>query len=427
MLLWGVQITAIAQDRQALIIGNSEYEEKLALRNPANDAADISKALESLGFNVATGTNLDLGGMEKAVIDFRRNLKKGDVAFFFYAGHGIEVNGTNYLVPLKSNIREAFEVKRKALEVGYVLDALDESEANLKIVVLDCCRDNPLKRSWSRSTGGDGLAAMTVPEGTILAYSTAPNSVALDGSGRNSPYSKHLIQVLGSRPELGLEIKQLFFTASLEVKREFGQTPWLALEASLEPFYLWTPTAKSVASVPSTPPPPVEPGPSMTPRKVVPIPPRSTSSKSKELVDQWDTFRSIAEQAVVLTKAGSYREVEKLIEAGFSEKCALDIAVEKVSQILVEVLDPSETLFYELPLSVTASDDATSSSKKWTDENVGDHWVIASDENVFVAWRQEAAYFFVYREAAGLKDGFTPVIEKGDRLIAEALLKLESQ
>lgn len=227
-----------AQERKALLIGNADYEGELALRNPANDVEDLSKALSSLGFQVTTLKNLELGAMERGVLEFNRSLKKGDVALFFYAGHGMEVEGANYLIPLKATIREAFEVKRQALEVGYVLDALEASDANLKVVVLDCCRDNPMKRSWTRSKAGKGLAAITAPEGTIIAFSTAPNTVALDGKGRNSPYAEHLIQTMQSRPTGGLELIQLFLTASRGVKKAYGQTPWVSLEASLDPYYL---------------------------------------------------------------------------------------------------------------------------------------------------------------------------------------------
>jgi hypothetical protein len=232
-----------AAERVALVIGNSNYEGNLALRNPANDADAVEAALKALGFSVVTKKDLDLSGMEGALVDFRRKLTKGSLGLFYYAGHGTQVSGLNYLIPIGAQLREEFEVKRKCLEVGQVLDAMAESESNLKVLVLDCCRDNPLKRGWSRGASTQGLASISnVPNGTIIAYSTAPNATADDGSGKNSPYAEQLVAALGNRPPNGLELSQVFREASRAVKRQTGQVPWLNMEASLEDCYLWTNT-----------------------------------------------------------------------------------------------------------------------------------------------------------------------------------------
>lgn len=238
-----VTILCRGQGRYALILGNADYGEGNRLKNPVNDASDMEKALRDLRFQTSLHANLDLDGMEQAVVSFRKDLGPGDVAVFFYAGHGLEVDGVNYLVPVGVQLREAFEAKRKTLPVGYVLDALEESGANLKVIILDCCRDNPWKRSWSRSTSGaGGLAAMTAPEGTLIAFSTAPGAVAADGSGRNSPFSQHLVEVFRSRPPEGLELTGAIRAASRLVKQSHEQTPWLSFEASLEPYFLSAPS-----------------------------------------------------------------------------------------------------------------------------------------------------------------------------------------
>jgi formylglycine-generating enzyme required for sulfatase activity len=260
-----------AGDRVALVIGNSNYEGNLALRNPANDADAVETALKALGFSVATKKDLDLSQMEEALVDFRRKLTKGSLGLFYYAGHGTQVGGLNYLIPIGARLREEFEVKRKCLEVGQVLDAMAESESNLKVLVLDCCRDNPLKRGWSRNSATQGLAGISnVPNGTIIAFSTAPNATADDGSGKNSPYAEQLVSVLQSRPSEGLELSEVFREASRAVKRQTGQVPWMSLEASLEKYYLWNNTASKPSSGPM---PPSAIGSSSTPT----TPPREVS------------------------------------------------------------------------------------------------------------------------------------------------------
>ncbi len=235
-------------DRVALVIGNSKYEGSGVLRNPANDADAIEAALTPLGFKVIKKKDLDLAGMEDAMVAFRRSLTKGSVGLFFYAGHGMQVKGENFLVPVGAHMREEFEVKRQCLQLATVLDAMAESESNLKIVVLDCCRDDPFKRSWSRSAAGGGLAALSnVPEGTVIAFATSPDKTAADGTGKNSPYTESLVNVLKSRPAAGLELRDVFFDASRAVKRQTGQIPWLNMEASLEKYYLWQSNGSAVA------------------------------------------------------------------------------------------------------------------------------------------------------------------------------------
>lgn len=145
-------------------------------------------------------------------------------------------------MPLGTTLREEYEVKRKCLPVGQVLDALRESGSHLNVVILDCCRDNPLKRSWSRSTQRQGLAPIAeVPQGTLIAFSTAPGTVAADGRENNSPFTQQLCAVLQRRPSEGLELVETFREASRRVKQETNQIPWLNMEASLERFYLWKP------------------------------------------------------------------------------------------------------------------------------------------------------------------------------------------
>jgi hypothetical protein len=245
------QETAQAPGKAALVIGNSAYDGNMVLRNPGHDADDMEKALRDLDFSVTTKKDLDQQGMEDALLAFRRKLKKGDLALFFYSGHGLQVEDQNYLVPIGAKLEEEYQVKRQCFQAAEVLDAMEESECNLKVVVLDCCRNNPLKRSWKRGQAKRGLAGISnVPEGTVLAFSTSPNTEADDGAGEHSPYSEQLLAALKRRPPEGLELREVFFDASRAVKKQTGQVPWLNLEASLEKYYLWKASSSAVQTVP---------------------------------------------------------------------------------------------------------------------------------------------------------------------------------
>ena len=237
---------AQAADRVALIVGNAKYEGYATLRSPGNDADAMADALEALHFKVLKKNDLPLARMEESLSEFRRMLHKGCLALFFYSGHGIQAHGENYLVPIDARMHVESEVKRKCLAVSQVLDAMRKSESSLKVVILDCCRDNPLQYSWTRGMSHDGLVPVSnVPEGTLIAFATAPNATASDGSGNNSPYTEQLVAALRSRPADGLELSEVFRAASRAVKRQTGQVPWLNLEASLENYFL---TPKTIAN-----------------------------------------------------------------------------------------------------------------------------------------------------------------------------------
>lgn len=211
-----------------------------SLRNPTHDADALAGALQPLGFTVIKKKDLDRQAMEDALVEFYRSLGDGALALVFYAGHGVQVKGENYLVPVGARLREEFEVPRECLSVNEVLRALGEAPSRLNVIILDCCRNNPYKRAWRRSNLPKGLAAIgEVPQGTLIAYSTAPGQEADDGRehDRGSPYARELVRVLSSRPQEGLELVE----ASRAVKQSVGQTPWLNLEASLPKFHLWRP------------------------------------------------------------------------------------------------------------------------------------------------------------------------------------------
>jgi hypothetical protein len=190
---------AAAQKRAALVVGNSAYTHSTPLANPANDAGDMADALKELGFEVVLGLDLDKRGFDLKVRDFARALADADTALFFYAGHGLQVAGRNYLVPVDAQLANERDLDFEAVGLDLVMKQMElEREGKTNIVFLDACRDNPLARNLARSMGtrsasiGRGLAQVQTGVGTFIAYSTQPGNVALDGAGRNSPFTAAL-------------------------------------------------------------------------------------------------------------------------------------------------------------------------------------------------------------------------------------------
>ncbi len=177
----------------ALVIGNGAYE-AAPLRNPPNDARTMGVALRELGFEVARKENLTQKDMKKEIQAFGQKLLKGGVGVFYYAGHGMQVNGRNYLIPVGAQIEHEKQVEYEAVDVGAVLAEMDNARNRLNIVILDACRDNPFTRSFRSSA--QGLASMNAPSGTLVAYATAPGSVASDGAGDNGVYTGELIKTM---------------------------------------------------------------------------------------------------------------------------------------------------------------------------------------------------------------------------------------
>src|SRR5208283_555362 len=202
------------QRRVALVIGNSDYKIH-PLQNPAHDAEDISGVLRNLGFSVQTKINADHRGMEEAVNKFVQEIQNGDVALFYFSGHGVQVKGENFLIPLDDSIQMEADVRFKTLNAGLVLAKMEESRNRTNIVILDACRNNPFKGLFrSASTG---LSKMDAPKGTFIAYATSPDSVAADGAGRNSPYTKHLMEAVTVKD---ISIAQAFTRVANAVDKE---------------------------------------------------------------------------------------------------------------------------------------------------------------------------------------------------------------
>lgn len=234
-----VEKSALAERRVALVIGNGAYP-SAPLKNPANDARDMAIALRKLGFEVIEKINAPQKEMNRAIAQFGDKLNANTVALFFYAGHGMQVRGKNYLLPIDAQISSESSVRAETVDVDAVLDQFAASPLN--VVILDACRNNPFERRF-RSTGG-GLAQMDAPKGTLIAYATAPGKVASDGEGRNGLYTQELLKQLQT-PELSVEA--VFKRVRAGVARATGdaQIPWEASSLTGE-FYFRPPRAAAV-------------------------------------------------------------------------------------------------------------------------------------------------------------------------------------
>lgn len=257
LILVGAMLPAAAQDRVALVIGNGKYAHAGPLPNPANDARAVATALREVGFDVLQGSDLDRAGMERLIRDFLRKIAKAKVALLFYAGHGMQIDGRNYLVPVDAKLEAATDLNFETVELDRMLDSLSDPN-RATIVMLDACRDNPLSRSFatkSRSASvGSGLAAYANPgTGTLIAFATAPGKVALDGQGDNSPFTQGLVKHLKTP---GLEVRQLLTRVRKDVSdaTRGQQIPWDNSSLLGDVYLASLPVARP--ATPAAPPPP---------------------------------------------------------------------------------------------------------------------------------------------------------------------------
>jgi hypothetical protein len=222
-------IAAHAEKRVALVIGNATYKSTPALANPGNDAEDMAATLRQVGFTVVLEQNLDKRGMEQAIAQFGRDAQDADAALFYYAGHGLQYRGLNYLMPVDAKLEDKFSLNSEMTRVDDVLSSLDQARG-VKILVLDACRGNPLAdRLAGLASARDfvpnrGLARLDATGGMVVAYATQPNQIAADGAGRNSPFTAALVSEINSP---GLEIGTMFRRVAIEVNKKTAgrQTP----------------------------------------------------------------------------------------------------------------------------------------------------------------------------------------------------------
>jgi len=275
---------AIADKRVALVVGNGTYRNVAWLDNPANDARLVADTLRDLGFALVGGgaqLDLDKAAFDRVVQDFGAQLQGADVGLFFYAGHGVQVRGTNYLIPVDANPTREADVDFQMLDTNLVMRQMEGAGTRLNLVILDACRNNPFSgRGLVVGRGRDtetvrlrdassGLAQMQAPEGTLISFATQPGSVARDGNDRHSPYSKALAGTI-RRPGLG--IFDVFNQVGLEVKRATGgaQQPWVSSSPIDGTFYFVPADAAGVQQAALPPRPPSVPASAAAPAVTAP-------------------------------------------------------------------------------------------------------------------------------------------------------------
>jgi hypothetical protein len=308
---------ATAETRTALVIGNSEYSFG-PLINPANDAKLMGETLTRTGFKVNTVLNADRQTMQRALLDFSRDIRdKETVGLFYFAGHGVQVNGQNYLIPVDADIKAESEVKIFGINVDEFVATLERADGRTNIVILDSCRNNPFG-SAGRSLN-KGLAAIDAPTGTFIAYSTAPGQIALDGEGANSPYATALAKAL---IEPNIPIEQAFKLTRRDVLNvtKSTQTPWES--SSLTGDFVFAPKTETapadVAKVEEKPVAPAEP---VETDKVAVAEPQLGPAQTSEVrqlniqpqifpLGKWPEGLVIADNAIWIAESGSRRIVK---------------------------------------------------------------------------------------------------------------------
>ncbi len=216
------------EQRVALVIGNSSYK-SLPLKNPVNDARDMANSLRGYGFTVIERTNLTTRQVGQTLREFRNKLTPGSVAVVFYAGHGLQIKGENYLPTVDAEINGEEDVPMQSLSTRQVMDVLGEAKTRMNLVFLDACRDNPYARSFR--SGSRGIAKENAPSGTLISFATRPGSVAGDGDGRNGIYTSVLLeQIKQSNQPIEQVLKRV--VSGVKVASKGQQEPWM--EGSIE-------------------------------------------------------------------------------------------------------------------------------------------------------------------------------------------------
>ena len=382
ILINPASLPAAAEQRTALVIGNSAYSAG-PLKNPVNDATDMATMLKKLGFSVTLNKNASLQQMEEAIEAFGNRLKRGGVGLFYYAGHGVQVNGTNYLLPIGAKINKEADVKYQAVDANKILDEMATANNGLNIVMLDACRDNPYGRSFRNASRGLAIVS-SAPSGTFISYSTSPGNVARDGDGRNSPYTQALLENM-DKP--GLSINNIFMQVRSKMKRETGQIPWEL--SSLEGDFYFVPVlaSKSTAMIPS--------GKSEM---------DALDEESRKLEKE---NRSLVEENALLEKKKALGEKRQKIE---EEKVALDA---KKSSTLAMGDRP--------PVDTATEIDRDGRFIAYSDGTALDTWTnlmwAANDNGAFINWSDATSYCANYR-GGGYKDWRIPTKNELFRLYA---------
>jgi uncharacterized caspase-like protein len=358
---------ARADKRVALVIGNSAYKNVTPLDNPRNDARLIADTLRGLGFVVVGGGaqfDLDKTQFDSAVQRFSDQIQGADVGLFYYAGHGVQVRGANYLVPVTANPTRESDVDFQLVDTALVLRQMEGAGTKLNIVILDACRNNPFGgRSLRGSVGG--LAQIQAPEGTLISYATQPDRVARDGSDGNSPYTRALAEAI-RKP--GQDIFQTFNTVGLAVKQATAgsQQPWVSYSPITGSFYFAGQSAGSATAAAPTPP---APAPASTP------PPTVAPAASDEAARAWSVTQNTTSIAVL---EEFIRQFGRTAYGSMARARLTELKKSQVSVVTPRQLPPAngtglvsgsydvDSSGYKSSFTLTGNGSAFSGSSRWT-------------------------------------------------------------
>ena len=233
------------EKRTALVIGNSNYQETGQLPNPVNDATDMAQVLRELGFDVILLKDANLRQMGEALDEFYAKLLEGGVGVFYYAGHGMQIDSENYLIPIDAKLERKQDTPYEAQALGKILGAMEDAANNVNIIIIDACRNKPFNRGWQRSSQAEGLAPVQAVRGSYIAYATAPGDVADDGKGRNGTFTAQILKHIKT-PNLSVE--EMFKRVRQGVLEDTNnqQIPWDS--SSLVGEFSFNQTSTSVAT-----------------------------------------------------------------------------------------------------------------------------------------------------------------------------------
>jgi hypothetical protein len=220
----------------ALVIGNAAYTVAGKLKNPTNDAEDLAVRFEAFGFSVIKETDCTYKDMDRALKTFKNALAGNDIGLFFFAGHGMQIDGENYLAAIDTDVSGEIDAKHSSLPLNRVIETMEKATTSTNIIILDACRNNPYERAWNRSAATSGLAPVYAPKGTLIAYATSPGQVAKDGSGRNGAYTSALLQHINT-PDCSIENMFKRVRNSLSAATKQKQISWEHTSLSGEFFF----------------------------------------------------------------------------------------------------------------------------------------------------------------------------------------------
>jgi hypothetical protein len=216
----------MAEDRVAFIIGNAGYSKPMALKNPLNDAIAIEKKLTSLGFETHSYRDLQVAQVRELRQKMESRLKRQSILFFYYAGHGIQMDGRNYLLPVDATLNDGEKATQESLYLGDVLHAIERMRPKIAVVILDACRDNPFKGQKNSPAAKQGLARVDPPTSTVVFYATRPGGTALDGEDENGVFTKALLEEI-SQPQQPLEVMFRRVSTAVYKNSRGEQEPWI--------------------------------------------------------------------------------------------------------------------------------------------------------------------------------------------------------